>query len=114
MTTIALNTLAKRKSREKLRNRNYDNNYNLMKRHGLTREEYNKKREQQNGVCAICKNPCKTGMSLSVDHNHTTGQIRDLLCKGCNRWVGILESTRSTELLKKCQEYINKHNQVLS
>src|SRR6266702_1023137 len=63
----------------------------LQCRYGLTEEDYNKKYEQQNGVCAICKKPetilhniTKKVMSLSVDHSHITGKNRDLLCHVCN------------------------------
>lgn len=101
----------KRRWRADPENKQKDNDYNILSRYGLTRSQYNEKLIAQGGVCAICKQICKTKNQLSVDHNHTTGQIRDLLCKGCNRWVGILESAH---ILTKCEEYLAKHNEVIS
>jgi Recombination endonuclease VII. len=63
----------------------------LMTRYGITQEEYEAKHDEQNGLCAICHKPCKTGQRLVVDHNHETGENRGLLCKSCNLHLGVLE-----------------------
>lgn len=55
----------------------------------LSREEYNRKLQEQGGVCAICKTPPKR-RRLHIDHNHQTGQIRDLLCHNCNLAFGMM------------------------
>ncbi len=48
----------------------------------------------QGGVCAVCKRPPE-GQNLAVDHCHTTGKIRGLLCKPCNsNLVNALEHHR--------------------
>lgn len=87
---------------------------NLMRSFNLTREQYNEKLKAQNYVCAICAKP-ETGTSrsggiksLAVDHNHTTGEIRDLLCWRCNGTLGKTEE--SVELLQAHIDYINRHN----
>ncbi len=46
---------------------------------------------KQNGVCAICGNPPKK-TRLAVDHNHTTGKNRGLLCGSCNGVLGYLDN----------------------
>lgn len=51
-------------------------------------EDYETLFKAQNGVCAICHNPCKTKRRLAVDHDHATGQIRGLLCFNCNTHLG--------------------------
>lgn len=43
----------------------------------------------QGGVCAGC-GQAPRGISLAVDHDHTTGRVRGLLCWLCNRAIGIL------------------------
>ena len=63
-------------------------NDRLTKNYGLSLEDYNKRLVTQDGVCAICKLPDSTGHSLAVDHSHTTGKIRGLLCKVCNLAIG--------------------------
>lgn len=57
-------------------------------RYGITFAQYEEMRERQGSVCAICRQPCGTGKNLSVDHCHTTGKVRGLLCDRCNRGLG--------------------------
>lgn len=62
------------------------------KRRGIniTLEEYERKFELQEGLCLICKKaPVKE--ALHVDHRHSDGQVRDLLCRRCNACIGVLE-----------------------
>jgi len=57
--------------------------YTIKKKYGLSSEGYYKILDEQNGVCAICfREPKKR--RLHVDHNHSTGKIRGLLCFRCN------------------------------
>lgn len=48
----------------------------------------------QGGVCAICgrpeTRPAPNGQPsrLHVDHNHSTGLVRGLLCNNCNQAIG--------------------------
>lgn len=58
--------------------------------YGITLEDYDKLFEQQRGVCMICSQP-QLNRRLCVDHCHTTGKIRGLLCGSCNLTLGILE-----------------------
>ncbi|WP_409071688.1 endonuclease VII domain-containing protein [Burkholderia pseudomallei] len=49
---------------------------------------------EQGGVCAICKRaPSGRGIAavLHVDHDHTTGIVRGLLCTRCNRALGAFD-----------------------
>jgi len=55
----------------------------------LKPEEYEKIFSHQGGVCAGCRR-APGRISLAVDHNHTTGEVRGLLCWLCNRAIGIL------------------------
>lgn len=64
-------------------------NSKLKKRFGITVEQYNLLLQNQNGECLICKATESTnGHRLAVDHCHTTGKIRGLLCKSCNVALG--------------------------
>ena len=56
--------------------------------YGITPEEYEILFQQQNGVCAICGQPPKK-FRLAVDHDHESGIVRGLLCRSCNRGIGI-------------------------
>ena len=53
----------------------------------ITDEEYDNLFMKQNGRCAICGREPLPSRRLSVDHCHTTGKIRGLLCGDCNRVV---------------------------
>lgn len=60
----------------------------------LSFERYNTLSELQGHVCAICGEGCiKYGKPspLFVDHDHTTGKVRGLLCSSCNWKLGRVE-----------------------
>lgn len=58
---------------------------NLKARFGITIEQYDSMLEAQGNCCAICKRPPRPERRLAVDHDHSTGDIRGLLCTACNR-----------------------------
>jgi len=61
----------------------------IKRLYGITPEDYKDMLRQQRGRCVICKRLPKKNR-LCVDHCHTTGVIRGLLCMGCNRMLGRL------------------------
>lgn len=64
--------------------------YSLQTKYGLTINDFNNMHKECNGECQICKihvNKLK-GYNLYVDHCHTTGVIRGLLCNACNTALG--------------------------
>lgn len=63
--------------------------YNLRNNYGITVEEFDRMVEDHNGVCAICgEPPGGKHKILNIDHNHSNGEIRGLLCTNCNRALG--------------------------
>lgn len=61
---------------------------------------------KQGGCCAICgKSGTTAERDFDVDHNHTTGQVRGLLCGTCNRTIGLAKVDSGIDLLKKMIEY---------
>lgn len=72
------------------------NNY-LKKKYGITLEQYEAMEHTQNHVCKICEKP-QTGryQNLAVDHCHTSGKVRGLLCDYCNRGIGMLKDDPKT------------------
>lgn len=63
-------------------------NYMRQRSYGITPEEYAALLERQDNACAICRVPF-TG-EPHVDHAHENGQVRGLLCMGCNTSIGKL------------------------
>ena len=103
-------TLYTKNNRERIntRARAYRSNNNrimvacLRRRHGITLEEFEKLKELQGNKCGICKiDFIKTP---AIDHNHTTGNIRGLLCSNCNTGIGLLKD--SVEMLVSAMNYL--------
>ena len=79
----------------------------LKHRYGITIEEYEAMYEIQNGVCAICENEFKLGghKGLYVDHDHSTGEVRGLLCSSCNSAIGKLRESKI--IIENAIKYLN-------
>lgn len=101
-----------RKAKEFLHNRNchlnndeeyvklYSKIKRIEKKYNLPYEEYINLSNQQNGLCAICK----TIEIQVVDHCHTTGKVRGLLCGRCNTGIGLFLD--NVESLKNAIDYL--------
>lgn len=50
----------------------------------MSEKEFADMLADQEGRCAICRDVCDTGRRLAVDHEHSSGRIRGLLCFRCN------------------------------
>jgi hypothetical protein len=92
----------------------YRDNPDLKKRqhlkykYGITLEEYKQKIQEQGYKCYICKadKPGGNGTYFYVDHNHATGQVRDLLCHNCNYVIGYAKENK--DILLSVIEYLSK------
>lgn len=58
----------------------------------------------QDGRCAICR----TAEAVHVDHDHTTGQVRGMLCFPCNAALGQLGDR--PEVLRRALSYLSRHS----
>jgi hypothetical protein len=76
----------------------------LRKIYGISLEDYNNIHLHQLGRCRLCDNPCPSGKRLAVDHCHSTGKVRGLLCVNCNTALGSFKD--NLELLKKAVKYL--------
>lgn len=76
----------------------------LMRRYGITLEDYNDLFDRQRGVCAICDEFSKR--RLSVDHCHATNRNRGLLCDNCN--LGLGKFRDNPFLLRRAAKYIEQ------
>ena len=92
--------------------RQYRRNAAFKIRYGITLEQYSQMVKDQNEICLICSRkpdgygPIQSRV-LSVDHCHTTGRIRGLLCHRCNTALGAFRE--DINILKKAIQYIEKH-----
>lgn len=61
----------------------------LKQTYGITIEDYDDILGDQGNGCAICgMTPEDNGRRLDVDHCHSTGKVRGLLCHACNLGIG--------------------------
>jgi len=84
----------------------------LKSRYGISLDWYNKKLDDQSGVCAICGSAdsgAKRTDNFFVDHDHKTGKVRALLCHQCN--TGISKFRDDPVLLYSAIKYLEDHSE---
>lgn len=67
----------------------------MLRRYGITEGEWHRILKSQNYQCRICKKVFNLESKLRrerpcVDHCHTTGRVRGILCQGCNVAIGAM------------------------
>lgn len=67
----------------------------LRMKYGLTVDDYERMTAAQDGLCAICHRPAASGL-LDVDHDHSTGKVRKLLCGPCNMMLAGAQDSMET------------------
>ncbi len=78
------------------RNRDYAIAQTRLKLYGVTVEDVARMREDQQGTCAICKQPFRDTKDTHVDHDHVNNKARALLCRGCNQMLGNAKENEAT------------------
>lgn len=78
----------------------------IQYKYGLTIEQYTALYNKQNGTCAICHTPL---IKPHIDHDHTTGIVRGLLCLHCNLVLG--HAKDSTKTLESAIAYLQDNSQ---
>lgn len=78
----------------------------MLRLRGISEEIYYKLLEFQGGKCAICPSevPWSRSDRWAVDHNHTTGEVRGLLCVSCNNGLGRFKD--DAESLRSAADYL--------
>ena len=100
LSEFSLTPVGNPRSRCKACRREQQNTYQtrekrLVREYGITQADYLELLSEQGGHCATCdRTPadCATGW-LDIDHNHTTGEVRGLLCNSCNRGMGLAQDS---------------------
>lgn len=78
-------------------------------RYGVTKEWYDNQLMIQDHKCAIpgCNRTATDKRTMAVDHNHTTGKVRGLLCYKCNRDMHVIDNS---EQMQKLLDYKKKYD----
>lgn len=74
----------------------------LCWKYSLTKEQYNILHTKQKGRCKICNRKAP----LVIDHDHTTGRVRGLLCTYCNTMLGMSKDNPNT--LSRASAYLRR------
>lgn len=93
-----------RREREKQARRN---RY-FMKAYGITAKEYDEMLDAQNHSCKICGTTDSGGKGgFHVDHCHSGGHVRGLLCINCNMMLGLVYD--NTQVLANAIKYLEEY-----
>ena len=79
----------------------------LRYRFNMTIDEFDEMVKSQDGKCYICGGVNIIGRDLDLDHDHTTGQIRKLLCHNCNALIGYIEN--NIHVVNKALNYLKEY-----
>jgi hypothetical protein len=74
----------------------------MKHRYGVDAAWYARQYDAQGGKCAVCQ---AQRAVLCIDHHHESGQVRALLCRGCNVMIGSLEHPKAGLALEYISNY---------
>lgn len=87
----------------------------LKRVYRISTENHQKMKIDQDSLCAICGSKGfligRNGHTekLHIDHCHTTGKVRGLLCPNCNRALGLFQD--NPELMRQAATYVEEHKE---
>lgn len=83
----------------------------LKTRYGITDNDYYRMLSAQNNGCAIYGTTTpvngRGNIFFDVDHDHTTGRVRGLLCRDCNVTVGVVE--KKQDKIRLIYKYLEQY-----
>ncbi len=108
-TCTAKSTSAKWKNDPDFRARGYARSikHQRQAKYGVSCEDYKNLMEKANNSCEICgTTECATGNGLAIDHCHSTGKVRGILCQACNTALGSFRD--DPDLIQRAINYIKE------
>jgi hypothetical protein len=86
------------------RTRTQSREKHLVRKYGVSLAIYDAMLTRQGGRCAVCGK--LQDKAFDVDHCHSTGNVRGLLCTNCNRMIG--HSGDSPWRLRYAADYLER------
>jgi len=86
----------------------------LSSKYKITEQRYFEILKKQIGLCGICgsDSPGRRGSkNFTVDHDHTTMEVRGLLCHPCNVMLGLAKD--NIEVLETAIKYLKHHKEKI-
>src|SRR5262245_29670820 len=84
----------------------YSRRSTLKRRYGLSEAEFHALLREQGNSCLICKMQFSTERLAAVDHCHTSGKVRGILCRQCNTAIALLGEHRNR--FERAIEYLER------
>lgn len=82
-------------------------NCDLKRQYGISLHDFERMLEAQDFKCAICHGELKPWPY--VDHDHTSGKVREILCGPCNLSIGLLKD--NPDIVDSLALYLRRHSQ---
>lgn len=98
---VECNDIARAKRREKAKEAR------LLKLYGIDFKRREEMASTQDYRCAICLADFTDNRTMHVDHCHSTGAVRGLLCSNCNQAIGLLQD--NPEIIRSAADYVEFH-----
>jgi len=79
------------------------------RRYGLTQDDYEAMLRKQDWRCLICKIPMNSEirhLQPNIDHCHSTGRVRGILCRNCNAGIGLFQDNPT--FLRAAARYLER------
>lgn len=82
----------------------------LLRKYGISRSDFDQMLARQQHRCLGCRKSITTAqknrtLAAYVDHDHTTGKVRGLLCMSCNTALGMVKESKAT--LRRLMAYLD-------
>jgi hypothetical protein len=94
-----------------LKNKETSKDRYLKRTYGISESEYNSRLINQNNRCPLCNKEFSFNTfgpdSPVVDHCHTHGHVRGIICNECNRGLGYFRD--NPEALRKAAKYLEEN-----
>jgi hypothetical protein len=78
-----------------------------LRKYGLTQGEYDQLLLDQGGRCPGCNTGEPGDKGWCIDHCHTSGRVRALLCSRCNTALGLVDEDPA--ILRALADFIELH-----
>jgi len=82
----------------------------MWKRNGIDPVSAEQMLEEHDGYCACCGSDDHKGRGWCIDHCHTTGEVRGIVCILCNTMLGMARD--DPKILQAGIDYLRSARQI--
>lgn len=78
--------------------------HDRKRKYGITDDQFDSRFKAQGAACGICRTEDPGPLGWTVDHDHSTGKFRGILCNACNKAIGLLRDDPA--LVRAAESYL--------